>query len=60
MIPEPEAGESILGDDHTQSDEDGEGHAHFVITAQTISAEDETADNRLQQIVRQTHTSEDA
>ena len=59
MVLEPIAAKDVKDDDHGQTDEHGVGDAYKAIAGQTIAAEDKTADNGLQQIVRQTHTSEE-
>ena len=58
MTAEPIPAEGILGQDHAQTDEHGIGDAYLIITTQTISAEDETADDGLQQIVGKAHPAE--
>ena len=60
MTAEPEAGEAVLGDDHCQTYEHGIGDAQLVIAGQTVAAEDGAADDRLKQIVGETHATEDA
>ena len=60
MAAKPIAGEEILRDDHSTSDHHGVSDAQLIIAGQTIAAEDEAADDGLEQIVGETHTSEDA
>ena len=60
MVGEPIAGEEVLHDNHAQSHHHGVGNAQFVIASQTVAAEYETADDGLQQIVRETHAAKDA
>ena len=60
MVSEPIAAESILRDDHSQSDEYGIGRSNKSIAGQSVAAEDETSDNRLQQVVGQTHAAKGA
>ena len=60
MIAKPEAGKEVLCNHHSQSYHYGVGDAQFVITAQPVATEDGAADDRLQQIVGETHTAEDA
>ena len=60
MTAEPIAGKAVLGDNHRDAYEDGIGDTQLVIATQTVTTEDGTANNGLQQIVGETHTSEDA
>ena len=60
MTAEPISAEGILGQDHAQTDEYSVGDTYLIITAQTVSAEDETADDGLQQVVGETHPTEGA
>ena len=59
MTAKPVAAEGILGDDHRQTDHHGVCDAYLIVTAKTIAAEDGTADNGLQQVVRETHATKD-
>ena len=59
MALEPIAAKNILYDDHSQADEHGIGDTHKPKTAQTITTEDETADDGLQQIVGETHAAKE-
>ena len=43
MVSKPEAGEAVLGDNHTNTYHHGVGDAQFVIAGETISAEDGAA-----------------
>ena len=60
MGGEPIAGEEILADDHCAADHDGVGDAQIVVTGQTVAAEDGAADDGLEQVVGETHATEDA
>ena len=60
MAGEPEAGEAVLRDNHSDAYHHGIGDAQLVIAGETIAAEDGTADDGLQQIVSETHAAEDA
>ena len=60
MAGKPIATEKVLADHHHQTDEHGIGDTHFIITAQSVSTEDETADDGLQQIVGEAHAAKDA
>ena len=60
MVSKPEAGEAVLGDNHTNTYHHGVGDAQLIIAGQAVAAEDGTADDGLQQIVGETHTTEDA
>ena len=60
MAAEPETGEAILGNNHAYAYHHGVGDAQLVIAGETIATEDGTANNRLQQIVGETHASKDA
>jgi hypothetical protein len=60
MIAEPESGETILGDYHARSYHHGIGDAQLVIAGETVTTEDGAADDGLQQIVGETHATEDA
>ena len=60
MVSKPEAGEAVLGDNHTNTYHHGVGNAQFVIAGETISAENGAADDGLQQIVGETHSAKDA
>ena len=59
MAAEPEAGEAILDNNHAYAYHHGVGDAQLVIAGETIATEDGTANNRLQQIVGETHAAED-
>ena len=59
MALEPIAAKGILGDDHGQADEHGVGDAHEAVAGKAIAAEDETADDGLQQVVGETHASKE-
>ena len=60
MAAKPEAREEVLHDNHTHSNHHGVGDAQLVIAGQAVAAEDGTADDGLQQIVGETHATEDA
>ena len=60
MAAKPEAGKEVLHDDHRHTNHHGVGDAQLVIAGQAIAAEDGTADDRLQQIVGETHAAKDA
>ena len=60
MTAEPPAAEEILGDNHAGPDDDGIGDAQTVVARQAIAAEDEGADDGLQQVVGETHAAEEA
>ena len=60
MTTEPIAGEAILGDDHRKAYENGVGNTQFVIAGEAVATEDGATDNRLQQIVGETHSAKDA
>ena len=60
MAAKPITGEEILRDDHSTSDHHGVSDAQLIIAGQTIAAEDEAADDGLEQIVGETHAPEDA
>ena len=60
MGSEPIAAEDVLPDDHCQSDEHGIGDAHTPVAGQSVTAEDETADDGLQQVVGEAHAAEGA
>ena len=60
MIVEPVSCKAVLDNNHCYTYEDGISDTQFVIAAKTIATEDGTADDRLQQIVGETHTAEDA
>ena len=60
MTAEPVAGKEILTDNHSCSDHHGIGDTQQTIATQTVATENGTADDRLEQIVCKTHTSEDA
>ena len=57
---EPPAAEEILADDHAKANEHGVGYAHKPVAGQPVAAENETADNRLKQVVGKAHAPEDA
>ena len=60
MATKPITGEEILTNDHSASNHDGIGDAQMAITGKPIAAEDEAADDGLQQVVGEAHTPEDA
>ena len=60
MAAEPEAGKTVLNDDHAYAYHHGVGDAQLVIAGEAVATEDGTADDGLQQIVGETHTSKDA
>ena len=60
MAAKPIAGETVLCDDHCQTYKDGVGDAQLVIAGKAVATKDSTANDRLQQIVGETHTSEDS
>lgn len=60
MVLEPMAAEEILPDNHRKANEHCVGDAYQPVKSQSIAAEDEAADDGLQQIVGQAHTPKDA
>ena len=60
MTGEPDAGKAILGNNHSYAYHHGVGDAQLVIAGETIATENGAADDGLQQIVGETHTSKDA
>ena len=60
MVLEPQTTKGVLHNDHGQADEYGVGDAHKAIALQSISAEDKTANDGLQQIVGETHAAKEA
>ena len=58
MTAEPIPTEEILADDHRHADENGIGDTQQTVASQTVAAEDETANDGLEQIVGQAHASE--
>ena len=60
MVGEPVAAEDVLADDHQESHKYGVGDAQFVVAGKSVATEDETADDGLQEVVGEAHTSEDA
>lgn len=60
MVLEPAPSKGVLHDDHRQTNEYGVGDAHKSIAAKPIAAEDETADDRLQQVVGEAHAAKEA
>ena len=60
MSAKPEAGEAVLRDNHSDAYHHGIGDAQLVIAGKAVAAEDGTADDRLQQIIGETHAAEDA
>ena len=60
MILKPITAEEVLADDHAQADDHSIGGTESSIAGQTITTEDGTADDGLQQIVGKTHSAEDA
>ena len=60
MILKPITAEKVLADDHAQADDHSIGGTESSIAGQTITTEDGTADDGLQQIVGKTHATEDA
>ena len=60
MGSEPIATEDVLAYNHCQSDEHGVGDAHTSVAGQSVAAEEETADDGLQQIVGEAHSAEGA
>ena len=59
MAAEPITGKEVLTNNHSKSNYDGIGNTYKAITAKTIAAEDEAADDGLEQVVGKTHTPED-
>ena len=59
MVSEPVAAKGVLGDDHGQTDQHGVGDSHKAITGQTITAEDEAADDGLQKVVGEAHAAKE-
>ena len=60
MAPKPISAKCVLDDDHGKADEYGVGDAHKAVAAKSIAAEDETADDGLQQVVGETHAAKEA
>ena len=60
MTAEPEAGEAILGNNHAYAYHYGVGDTQLVIAGEAIATEDGTADDGLQKIVGEAHTTKDA
>ena len=60
MAGEPEAGEAVLRDNHSDAYHHGIGDAQLVIAGQAVATEDGAADDGLQQIVGEAHTTKDA
>lgn len=60
MVGEPKAGKKVLRDNHTNTYHHSVGDTQLVIAGQTVTAEDGAADDGLQQIVGETHATEDA
>ncbi len=60
MAGKPEAGEEVLRNNHSHSNHHSVGDAQLVIAGETIATENGAADDGLQQIVGETHTSKDA
>ena len=60
VIAKPETTEGVLNDYYTHANHHGVGNAQMVIAGKSVAAEDEAADNGLEQIVGKTHATEDA
>ena len=60
MFLEPVPTKGILDDDHSHADEHSVGDAHEAITTKSIAAEDKAANDRLQQVVGETHAAKEA
>ena len=60
MILKPITTEKILSNNHSQSNECCIGYSYMTIHSKTKSTEDNTSEQRLQQIIGKTHTTEDA
>ena len=60
MATEPPAAEQVLHHHHARTNHHGIGNAQPSIACQTVATEDKASDDRLQQIVGQTHPTEDA
>jgi hypothetical protein len=60
MSAKPEAGEEVLHKNHAQSDHHGVSGAKLIIASKAIATEDGTTNDGLQQIVGETHATEDA
>ena len=60
MTAKPIAGKTILTDDHRCPHHNGVCDTQRAIASQTVTAKDGTANDGLQQIVGETHASEDA
>ena len=60
MAAKPEAGEEVLQDNHRHSYHHGVCDAQLVIAGESVATEDGAADDRLQQIVGETHATKDA
>ena len=60
MAAKPITGKAILRDDHSSTNHHGIGNTQIAIAGQTIAAEDEAADDGLEQINGKTHATKDA
>ena len=60
MAVEPIAGKTILTDDHGCTNHNGIGYAQIAIASQTVTIEDGTAYDGLQQVVGEAHAVKDA
>ena len=60
MAGKPITGKEILTNDHSTSNNDGIGNTQIAIAGQSIAAEDETANDGLEQIVGKTHATKNA
>ena len=59
MAGKPITGKEILTNDHSTSNHHGIGNTQIAIAGQSIAAEDEAANDGLEQIVGKTHATED-
>ena len=60
MAGKPITGKEILTNDHSTSNHNSIGNTQIAIAGQSIAAEDETADDGLEQIVGKTHATKNA
>ena len=60
MAGKPITGKEILTNDHSTSNHNSIGNTQIAIAGQTIAAEDETANDGLEQIVGKTHATKNA
>ena len=56
MISKPPTAKDVLADNHAKANENGIGNTDKSIASQSITAENKTAYDRLQQVIGETHT----